>query len=211
MGRYLFHRTVRNTVPLLFPEPPSSFTKCFTEHLSMLATHYARHAAEHPLGQTFRPHETEMPHEVFAVPLAELRKGADVSNAASEGWRLFLREAPPVRVAEVDRSLEDDSLLFLGLAIGPQTDYTRRLLVELNTDPGLEVASYTVRLLRVKPLYLSCLWLSPGRSQDDAFLPLPPAFPPFRRDARYNREELTRLLQAAALQQSANTQVLFAE
>jgi hypothetical protein len=197
-------------VPLLFPEPPSNFAHFFTEHLSSLAAQYVHHNLEHPLGRTFAPEETEMPHEVFASSLLELRKGADVSSAKSQGWRLFLRQAPPIRVAEVDQSPNDDTLEFLGITAGPRVDYTRRLLEKLKTDRDLE-ASYTVRLLRVKPLYLSCVWLSGGPSQDDVFLPLPPVFSPFGLDARYKGEEMTHLLQAAALQQSANTKVLFGE
>jgi hypothetical protein len=195
-------------VPLLFPEPPASFTAFFTMNLSRLADHYRRHTLEHPLGQGFIPEETEMPHEVFALSLVKLQKGVDVSSATSEGWRLFLRQAPPIRVAEVDQTPNEESLLFLGITAGPQVDYLRGLLEKLKTE-HLE-PSYKVRLLRVKPLHLNCVWLF-GEPQGDVFLTLPPVFSPFGLDARYKSEEMTHLLQAAALQQAPNTKVLFAE
>jgi hypothetical protein len=196
-------------VPLLFPEPPANFTAFFTTHLSRLAAHYDRYTLGHPLGQVFAPEATEMPHEVFALSLVKLQKGADVSSATSEGWRLFLRQGPPIRVAEVDQTPNEDSLLFLGITAGPQIDYLRGLLEKLKTE-HLE-RSYTVRLLRVKPLYLSCVWLSSEPPQDDVFLTLPPVFSPFGLNTRYRSEEMTHFLQAAALQQSPNTKVLFAD
>jgi hypothetical protein len=197
-------------VPLLFPDPPAIFTSFFTAHLSMLAAHYDHYTLGHPIGRAFAPEATEMPHEVFSLSLVKLQKGADVSSATSEGWRLFLQQAPPIRVVEVDRTSNDDSLLFLGITAGPQVDYLRQLLEKLKTERDLG-ASYTVRLLRVKPLYLSCVWLSGEPPQGGVFLTLPPVFSPFSPDARYKNEEMTHLLQDAALQQAPNTKVLFAE
>ncbi len=152
-------------MPLSFPDLPSDITGFLNDHLSKLAAHYGQSKPEHPVGLVFDPQETEMPHEVLALSLMDLRRGADVSNAAREGWRLFLREAPPVRVAEVHRDADDASLLFLGITAGPQVDYARRLLEQLNSDQTDGVA-YTVRLLRVKPLYLDCVWLSAESPQE---------------------------------------------
>jgi hypothetical protein len=197
-------------VPLVFPEPPSNFVGFFREHLSRLATHYASHSLEHPLAEPFSPGGTEMPHEIFTLSLLVLRRQADVSSASPQGWRLFLRQAPPIRVAEVDRSPNDNSLIFLGITAGPQVDYTRQLLEKFKADRELD-AIYTVRLLRVQPLYLNCVWLSTGRSHEDFFLPVPPVFSPFSLGSRYRRDDMAQLLTTAALQKSPNTKVLFGE
>jgi hypothetical protein len=196
---------------LHFPEPPPDFRSALRKGLLEVSANYRNHEYNHPMGGEFEPDRTEMPHEVFSISLSSLKLGAGVTNAIGEGWRVFLEQEPPARVAEVTLGPDSEHLLFLGTSTGPQIDYTKSLLYTLSSDGDLTSGSFTVRLLRVKPLYLACIWLSTDAPAKDLFIPLPPSFVPFIQGKRFKAEEFDELLRTAASTQAPNVTTLFAK
>ena len=196
-------------MPINFIEPPIEYMRVLQEGLGTIAQAYKHNESDHFMGTTFANDQIEMPHQVFSISLDALREKKNISNAIADGWRCFLKEIPPIRVAEATWNAAISRIAFLGISVGPQVDSTKALLTQLLSEQSREPLAFVPRLLRINPLYLACLWLSATDTMSDIFIPLPPVFSPFRKGHRYGLAEFNPLLQTAASARKPNKKVLF--
>jgi hypothetical protein len=197
-------------MPLHFSEPPADFRQALIEGLEKMSAAYRTHDASNPLGGEFTATRLRMPHPVYSAALSDLKSGAGVASASIEGWRAFLEDAPPIRVAEATTAPEGRRPIFLGLSVGPQVDYTLQLLLEFERDSLHRPLTFIPRLLRVNTLYLSCLWLSNEDATQDIFIPIPPVFGSAAAEKQHRRPDFDQLLTSMASARVPNRKTLFA-
>ena len=195
---------------LHFAQLPQDYREMFAKGLAEGARIFKIHKPGHRMGGEFSPDRIEKPMEIFSITVGALKSGQTLSGSTSEGWRVFLADRPPIRSSDVVRTADGDGLVFLGIATGPQNDFTLSLLDELSKAPEFDANDFTVRFFRVKPLNLAALWLASDDAQRDILIPLPPAHKPFVASHKYGAEMFSELMQESAGRKTLNAEIFFA-
>ncbi len=194
-----------------FPEPPAKFQECIREGLTEGARIFRNHKTDHVIGSEFSPAMTEMPLEIYSIAISALKSDTDISDAISDGWCVFLGQGPPVQIAEALRADGGTGAIFHGISSGPQIDAIRSVLEKLRNAPQGKEMELTARLLRVKPVHATAIWLATPDWKNDILIAIPPAFTPLEAGMEYSATEYSELLKQAARARAASARILFAK
>ena len=181
-------------MPLDRPIAPRAFMTAVVDsgRLTTAGAGVSLPAAAGDFGGAFEPPSVDIvaEHPVFAIEPRQVVAGESAGSAKAVGWRYLVNKDGDVITADVRLNPSGEHRVAEIATTSAVAEATMKAVEQAEEDPRVVAGNYELRLLGVRGLDLSTVWLKDKSGTDDYFIPIAPTLRVLTAGRSYSWDQL---------------------